>query len=928
MNRNKLIAVAGVVVVAALVAFFVVKRGKRSERPSSHQTDRTGDKLATAKLPAPPQPVVVSGKVTSADDGAPIANAIVNLTDADNDETGLPIGALAARTGADGGFTITDVPPRRYSVAATAPGFLPKRIELSVAAATTGVDIALARGGNRLSGTVADVSGGAISGALVRVTPVHGLLSVSEAHGFAALSADDGSYSLHVADGRYRVTAAHLDYVAESQAIELRGGNRTLDFALAPGAVVEGVVLSAATGQPVAAATVGYVRESMMRIPGGAPMAMGGRGGVTTTDSAGKFRISGLQAGAIRLSARAQRGASREPTTVPIAIAEQVAGVEIYIAEAFTISGKVVVEEDGKPAAGVNVSAIVANGGERIPALATSSADGSFVIAGVQPGKYHLVARSDDFVADLLGDNVEVDAADLSDVVVTVRRGAFVTGRVDPPTVADVEIALTTGGDMPGPGRLISFTAGSNTVRTQADGAFRLGPLLAGDITLTGKAADGRKGTTPVSVPAAGLADVVIVLEGKASISGRVVDDKNQPVGDAIVSLKREPGERRVTMIINGRDATAEQSPTHEDGSFAISGLDAGDYELSVKDAQGQQLAWAKPADKKQPHAPRPITLADNEQRTGVRLAVEARNGVIRGVVLDPDGAPAADVWVTATPRLAFSAPAMPPPQPTPGEGDGEVREERVEVMTMVMVADDEEGGGGLGGGFGSSVAPVLTDDRGRFEITGLRHGDYDLMAEGMRGSARGFTKGVATGSEVSIRLLALTRIDGVVTLAGEPVERFHVALSGASHRAKDVRDSGGKFALHRVDPGLYTVEVTSDEGSGRAEVEVATGKVSEVEIELVTMARITGKVVTADGQPVVGAMVLLGAGGNGEMEISMVAGEEPARTGADGSFEVRAGRGKHLVLVLGEDSHQPLAMRPVEVLGADIDLGVMTADQ
>ena len=30
-------------------------------------------------------------------------------------------------------------------------------------------------------------------------------------------------------------------------------------------------------------------------------------------------------------------------------------------------------------------------------------------------------------------------------------------------------------------------------------------------------------------------------------------------------------------------------------------------------------------------------------------------------------------------------------------------------------------------------LPPVLTDSEGKFEITGLRDGEYDLVAEGMR---------------------------------------------------------------------------------------------------------------------------------------------------------------------------------------------------
>src|SRR3569833_1119498 len=73
-----------------------------------------------------------------------------------------PIVVVADATGA---FTAAKVPPGGYIVTATAVGFLPAQTaKLWVASGEqkTGVALALAAGGTRLSGTVSDIGGGPI----------------------------------------------------------------------------------------------------------------------------------------------------------------------------------------------------------------------------------------------------------------------------------------------------------------------------------------------------------------------------------------------------------------------------------------------------------------------------------------------------------------------------------------------------------------------------------------------------------------------------------------------------------------------------------------------------------------------------------------------------------------------------------------------
>jgi len=776
---------------------------------------------------------------------------------------------------------------------------------------------------------VSDVTGGAIGAALVRLTPIVGVLAPRHDRGFAAMTDDAGHYQLRVPYGRYRVTCSHEAYVPSARVIEIRHSARRVDFALAPGGVIEGIVRSTATGKPVSNAQVRFARESARAMPGLGSIAELRSGGTVSTDANGRFRLRGLAAGTIKLRAIATGSASRAPTTVPLGIAERVTGIELFVVDGYAIRGTVTVKATGEPAAGVWVSAH-ARGGLTLSAPAKTGGDGRFVIDGALPDRYTLRVHSTAFVTGMIGTPVEVKNADVTGVKLHVVAGAMIRGRVEPATAAEVGIKIApSGGKGLGGDRMLEVLAVRSSVQTEADGSFELGPVRPGELTLVAKAADGKRGELELDVPAAGVSDAVITLEDRAKVSGRVIDQDGKPVTDAIVALKRITAGSQTTMIVNGRDVTAEQAPTHEDGSFEIVGLSAGDYTMSVKGPGGDRLAWANPADKDRPSAPKPFKVEARRHHSGVTLRVEARNHSIRGVVFGPDGKPARDVWVSAT-RLSEGprsggAPVPMPKRPPPGANDSKGGAKRsVAVMTMVMDSDDNHGPGGIGLGMGGGIRPVLTNEDGEFTISKLRKGSYNLMAEGLRGTARGFVNKVKTGSRATIKLISLTKIEGVVRQNGKPVTSFKVELTGAARRSKWVHEAAGHFTIFRVDPGKYKLEVTADAGSAKTDVTVEAGKPTKVDVDLQALVRVSGRLVDPNGAPVAGAKVLVGnaSGGHG-VQVEMVDGESPAVTGPDGRFELQLGKGGKVLLVMGEDKPQPRLVHPFSVGGGDnVELG------
>lgn len=239
------------------------------------------------------------------------------------------------------------------------------------------------------------------------------------------------------------------------------------------------------------------------------------------------------------------------------------------------------------------------------------------------------------------------------------------------------------------------------------------------------------------------------------------------------------------------------------------------------------------------------------------------------------------------------------------------------EMSTTIMIVDD---GSGVGG-----TAPVLTDEAGRFELRGLRRGTYDLVAEAERGALRGRVENVRTGSETSIALAGLARIEGVVTAGGKPVAEYTYEIEGIARRAQAVRDAGGKFVIERIDPGTYTVRIRSAAGLGNAKVTAEAGKTAQVAITLAGATKVRGRLVDAAGQPVASTPVLpMPARPEGEHGSFSFEGPPPT-SGADGRFELEVEAGEYELLVLGGTSGPTARKRFTAVSGQTVDLGDVT---
>lgn len=880
--------VVGIALLAALVGGIVWWRTRRDTATpaTSTVTQSSGSGSATSAPVAThansDAPASATIKVT--DEKGPVADASVRLSPDEGD-------VIVVKTGADGIARADKLAPGEWAISASAPGHEPAGLERQTLAAGASVELAitLPAGGRTLSGTVTDATGGPVSGARIDAAKLGDMMRPGRAVA-TTVTGPDGKYSLAVAEGQLMVEVSSPDYAAQSRYVEVGPTGAVADFQLVPGGAIEGIVRDARTKEVVAGAVV------MARRDGGGMMRLAEGGGrVAKSGGDGRFRLGGLRPGAYELGAVADVRSSKSPTVVGIGVAEQVTDVEVLVSAGPTVSG-IVIDESGAPVPNITVS----TNGDGNDASAKTNAKGEFTLTGLSAGHYDAMAMDDTFVPDGFA-KFDLADTDVKGVKVKVRHAAQIVGHVEPRQICVVshEIEPTEfGPNMP---RLLA------PVTTAADGVFRLGPASPGKATLTARCASGDQGSLPIAVTV-GMPEVVLKVTPGASIAGRVVDGEAKPVGGVIV-MATQQGPSQSTMIVNGVVTSGVQALTSANGAYVMNALPAGTYVLRVLDRGRPVRLRGKPVE---------VTVGATDKKTGVEVAIDRPNGVIKGVVTGPDGKPLADAWVSVHQDLDSMLDGVLGGERGGPRPDGPPGEERMS-RTVTVRSDDGDGEGGGGAGF----PPALTDAQGRFTIANLPHATYEVVAEAQKGVLRGRVQNITPDATVAITVAGVTTLSGTVTGAKGPAALFSIDLDGPTRAARTFTD--GKFQLGRVDPGAYTLKVSGSDGNAEVKVTVEPGKPATVDVTLVANAIVVGKLVDPQGKPLANVgLTLIPDTGDGRLRLSLEG--PPPTTGDDGSFRLEAKAGKSVLLVMTPP--RPFTKRGLElVAGKTLDLGAVTVD-
>jgi protocatechuate 3,4-dioxygenase beta subunit len=720
----------------------------------------------------------VSGRVTYTD-GKPLTSPVRVMIDL----AGTPIMSVTDDSGA---FVLHGAPKGKVSLRASdmAGGGRFTGPAKEVMAPAANVVLTFPRGGH-ISGRVVDSStGGPITDFEVNAMHTAGFAMPGNS---TPVHSDDGSFTLNdVQPGRVEVVATAENYVrgnvtglevAEGQAID------NVEVRLDRAGRLKGKVTSS-DGQPLSGAVVSVIDNTPRRM--GQPADRG------TTDGDGMYELSSVPAGQ-RNVAFSKEGFVPATKSVEAAAGKE-SQLDVTLDRGHQLAGRVI-DDSGQPVAAADIRV----DGEPMRPIQTDT-DGSFQIAGLRDGKVRVTA----FKNGYSNATEEVDTASQTNVTLTLGHGATISGRVTGLTAAEMGVVNVGFYSMGGSsGNTHPDAAGNFTLSGARDGKVTVQAAIYGAANrITRKIIDVANGTAP---------EVELAFTQGFTVRGRV-NAQGRPLNDFRVSFS--PTDSSLPPGNAGIDT---------DGSYAVSGLGAGDYRVFVV-------------------APAYGTVYNDKYTVSGdgMYDIDLHASSIRGRVTDRDGKPLSDVRIMASAIKGSGTGQTMAPRPGVTDSDGRYLLDFVQDGTFHLVAQRDQyqpatrdvtvAGGApdvdfqLDTGAASTVrvadasgAPIFANvtvtDQGHTLSSAqtnasdgvaqlwLPPGHYQLFA-GAQGYARAQTTIDVPGQEVRV---TLSHGGTIIAIVKDPT-KVQVALVAAGQPAGGAVSMRGDNRWDHVAPGMWEV--------------------------------------------------------------------------------------------------------------------------
>ena len=260
--------------------------------------------------------------------------------------------------------------------------------------------------------------------------------------------------------------------------------------------------------------------------------------------------------------------------------------------------------------------------------------------------------------------------------------------------------------------------------------------------------------------------EVTLVLPPGGVIELSVVTSQQDPVGGASISVFKASDDSAGASA----QAMAVSVRPQAEGLYQVGPLPPGPYVVRVTDGANPPIEVGRDGTR--------IEVSDG---ASVRARVVLRRaGKIEGQVVDDQGAPVANVWVTA---------------------QSESPRSRLEEISLL-------------------VAPVrvLTDMQGSFALVGLAEDASYLIRVTEPVGAVVQRSGARPGERITLTLPSSAAISGEVMAAnGKPLQRYTLQathLETGATRMAAVADALGRFSVSGITPGTVEISVAGEAGA------------------------------------------------------------------------------------------------------------------
>ncbi|MFT4842786.1 MAG: protocatechuate 3,4-dioxygenase beta subunit [Planctomycetota bacterium] len=850
----------------------------------------------------------------------------------------------------NGRFDIPGVPEGAgYTVSATAPSIALEEVHgVGIKAGEVTTLTIQGHQGARISGRVLDPSGEPMPNASIAMIylDISRVLFSADGRAEPIITNEEGYFELeHVGAGRVAVVAAATD-VAPSNIVELAvvdgGVYDDLLLELGEGTAVAGMVVDD-EDNPVAGAAVEMRPFERPNDPQFMKMMLKVRRVETTTDINGRFVVKGMTGEQIVIQA------SKAGYTTAIASGYGLDDEDIIVKvqRGVTIRGTVMAGEDAVKRFRVeartreipkdkdgNVIAVDASSGSngrrwgrdrdngggppwasrltkrtrQLPEGQTmggrgmdgnwreiQAVDGKFTLTGIPPGRVRIRVRAEGYLEP---ETQTIDlgpAASSEELVFEMVGGQPVSGRIVDEAGAPVSDAQVTaykkkddsedGGSSrmsfnfsidPEDFDFLAMSTSRRSAMSSSKGEFTIAALEPGEYRFTARHPDMAKSSTKNVIVKAGLDTpiVEIAIDAGGAVEGTVTGLAMRPLSDAfMVALSLQAGSMR-------------SGTTDKNGYYKIEGLPPGQY-----------VVFKSRMDER----------ADNiglELMSNMRMkTVTVRRGKVVRLDVHDEGEDGVRVF-------------------------GTVRENGVPVPRALITVMGSDREGLLGMGVRANAANM----EGRYELVGIKPGDYVMQVTRFQGQPVQTTFEVEVPEEMSdyafdIDLPTSTITGKVIDTRGNPVKDVRVTLgsedsglSGADGLIGMIAANGlsqastndeGEFTMKSVAAGTYRLTAGSRMGGrgrgrrrdadepqyGEASVDdVIIDGVSprgDIVIQVPLAGKITGIVLDGSNMPVANAEIAFSSEEQskgrkrGNPLLDLMSSQQPVRTGDDGRFEI-----------------------------------------